>query len=149
MLGKKLSQQGHETLCPITVLMKDSSILVGRRHYQSSDGWKNISVWTIPGGRCDPKETVEQTLRREVKEEVGIDIFNIVDLIGEVSGAKEGDIVPIFFSTTTQDAQLMEPEKFSEWKWIPEHEYLADENYSGFNPEARAIIVEYLKKRKG
>ena len=147
MLQQKLSQQGHETLCPITILYKNRSILVGHRHYQSTDGWKKISVWTIPGGRCDSNETVEQALRREVQEEVGINTFDIIDLIGEVPGAKEGDIVPIFFSTTTQDAQLMEPEKFSEWKWVSEFEYLTDEKYSGFNPDAREIIVNYLKQR--
>jgi hypothetical protein len=62
-----------------------------------------------------------------------------------VPGAKEGDIVPMFFCTTNQDAKLMEPEKFSEWCWVEKEKYIAGEKYSGFNPTARKMIVSFLK----
>ncbi len=143
-LTEILSRIGNETACPIAVLMRNGSILCGNRNY-TADKWKDISVWTIPGGRSDPGETIGTTLRREVEEEVGITEFAIVNFIGEVPGAKEGDSVYIFFCTTEQDAQLMEPEKFSAWLWIPQSEYEADEKYSGFNPAARQMILDFLK----
>jgi 8-oxo-dGTP pyrophosphatase MutT (NUDIX family) len=139
----KLKEIGTEKNCPIAVMMRDGKILAGYRNYK--DKWKNISTWTIPGGRCDPGEKIEDALKREVQEEVGITEFKIVDFIAEVPGAKEGDIVPIFFCTTDQDFTLMEPEKFSEWKWVPKDEYIKDGPYDGFNPIARKLIVEYLK----
>lgn len=71
--------------------------------------------------------------------------FEIVDFIGEVSGIKEGDNILIFFCTTKQDFKLMEPEKFSEWRWVPKNEYIENEIYCGFNPVARKLIVDYLK----
>lgn len=123
--------------------MRDGKILTGRRHY-TPDKWQTISVWTVPGGRCDSGENLQETLQREVREEVGITDFKIVDFIGEVSGAKEGDIVPIFFCTTKQDFKLMEPEKFSEWRWVLKDEYIAGGEYSGFNPAVRKIVVDFL-----
>jgi 8-oxo-dGTP pyrophosphatase MutT (NUDIX family) len=144
MLQDKLNEIGTETKCPIAVMMRDGRILTGQRNY-TKDKWKDISVWTIPGGRCDAGETLEQTLLREVAEEVGITEFTIVDFIGETRGAKEGDTVFIFFCTTDQDAELMEPEKFSEWRWITKDEYFNDQGYGGFNLDAHKMIEDYLR----
>lgn len=144
-MHKKLKQIGGELTCPVAIIERGDKILVGQRNY-TKEKWKDISVWTIPGGRSDQNETIEQALRREVQEEVGVTQFEIVDFIGEVPGAKEDDLVPMFFCTTTQDAKLMEPEKFSEWRWVTIKEYINNQEYSGFNLEARKMIVDYLMK---
>ncbi|MEN9342389.1 MAG: hypothetical protein RIQ54_645 [Candidatus Parcubacteria bacterium] len=143
MLNNQLTRQGDGITCPIAVIVKDGKVLTGHRHY-TPDKWKNISVWTIPGGRSDTGETIEDTLRRETAEEVGITDLEILDFIGEVPGAKEGDIVLIFYCTTKQEAKLMEPEKFSEWRWVPIPDYISQESYSGFNPLAENMIANYL-----
>lgn len=140
----KLNEIGNEFKCPVAIIVKEGRILTGHRHY-TKDKWKEISVWTIPGGRCDANETLRQALTREIQEEVGITEFKIVDFIGEAPGAKEGDVVPMFFCTTEQEFKLMEPEKFSEWKWVTKDEYINEDKYSGFNPVAKNLIIEYLK----
>lgn len=144
-MKEKLLQIGNTSTCPVAVIMRDGCILMGHRNY-TKDKWKEVSVWTMPGGRCDAGETVERALRREVMEEVGINQLQILEHIGDVPGAKDGDVVPLFFCETSQDFTLMEPEKFSEWRWVPKEEYLKGA-YSGFNQAARDAVTSFLKER--
>lgn len=113
---------GDSTKCPVALIIKNQKILLGHRHYKT-DKWKDISVWTCPGGRCDEGETLEQTLRRETAEETGINDLVITKYLGEVLGAKEGDFVPVFVCTTNEEARLIEPEKFSEWNWFSKEDF--------------------------
>ncbi len=70
------------------IIVKDGTYLITRR---SPNKKRFPGMWTVPGGKMEtndylklPKDTerywynvLERTLRREVKEEVGIDIDNI------------------------------------------------------------------------
>lgn len=144
-LKRQLARSGDRILCPIAVIVKDDRVLTGYRNY-TPDKWKKVSVWTIPGGRSDVGETVEQSLRREIAEEVGVTELEIKDFIAEVPGAKEGDNVLMFYCTTKQEAILMEPDKFSEWRWVLISDYTADQTYLGYNPVAKKIISDYLER---
>jgi 8-oxo-dGTP diphosphatase len=114
----QLHEKGTPKICPVIALLRGSAMVVGLRHY-TPDKWKSVSVWTIPGGRCDEGEMIETTLRRETEEEIGIREFAITDFLGELPGAKEGDVVYLFAGETREEPQLIEPEKFSEWRWMP------------------------------
>ena len=77
----------HEVVIT-AIIVKDGKYLITRR---SSNKKRFPGMWTVPGGKLEskdylelPKDTehywynvLERTLRREVKEEVGIDIDNI------------------------------------------------------------------------
>lgn len=138
---EELSKIGDKLTCPIAVFIKDGRILVGLRHY-TPDKWKKISVWTCPGGRCEDEETIEETIRREIFEEVGITDFEILQYLGKVPGAKEGDIVLLFLCKTTQTPKLMEPEKFSEWRWFDPKDL--PDNY--INNEVKKVIINFLSE---
>lgn len=87
-------------------------ILKGLRHYDIGP------IWTMPGGRCSGDETVEATLKREVLEEIGIKDFEIKKYLGKFPGGHTDIEVYVFYCTTPQEPKNMEPEKFSEWKWM-------------------------------
>ncbi|MGC9611035.1 MAG: NUDIX hydrolase [Minisyncoccia bacterium] len=137
-LQQKLQEIGRKNLAAVAVFEKNGKMLCGLRHY-TPDKWQTVSVWTTPGGRCDPGETIEATLRREVGEEVGFESFKIIEFLGEFSGAKEGDIVYGFRCVTDEEPQLMEPEKFSEWHWFTPSEIPT--NF--INPP----IINFLKEK--
>lgn len=136
---KELSIVGTEKDCPVAVLVRGGCLLVGLRHY-TPDKWANVTVWTLPGGRCDAGETLEATLRRESGEEIGVDDLRVTAFIGVVPGAKEGDVVHLFLAETDQEPRNMEPQKFSKWAWIaPE-----DMPLNFINPAALDAIRAHL-----
>ncbi|MDD5731409.1 MAG: NUDIX hydrolase [Patescibacteria group bacterium] len=139
-MDKELSKVGDTSTCPVAVIVKNGKVLMGLRHYGPGD-WKEVSVWTIPGGRCEVGETVEVTLRREAEEETGINDLEVLEYLGEVSGAKAGDKVRIFLCQTSQEEQLVEPKKFSEWRWFGNDKF--PENF--INPAILEIIKRQLK----
>jgi len=56
-------------ICCGAILYKDGQILLGLR----SSGRKSFpSVWDLPGGRREQVETLEQTIIRELQEELSI-----------------------------------------------------------------------------
>jgi ADP-ribose pyrophosphatase YjhB (NUDIX family) len=70
--------------------------------------------WALPGGRVDPKETVEQTIVREVKEETGLDIA-VVSKIGEyheqgVQDGAEYDYYPACFLVKVVGGEIKKQE---------------------------------------
>lgn len=134
-LGLILHKKGGNKDVPVVFIFKNDKLLIGLRNY-TPDKWKSISVWTAPGGRCNNGETLEITLKREVLEEVGIDDLKIIKYLGSVPGAKEGDILFVFKAETTQEPKLMEPEKFSEWKWCK----LSEIPSNFINPQALKLI---------
>ena len=81
------NQHLHEVAIT-AIIIKDGKYLITRR---SPNKKRFPGMWTVPGGKMEtsdylqlPKDTehywyniLERTLRREVKEEVGIDIENI------------------------------------------------------------------------
>ena len=143
MPQEQLSKIGNSSICPSAIIVKGGRILLGLRNY-TPDKWKTISVWTTPGGRCDDNETIESALRREGKEEIDITDLTIRAFICETPGAKEGDTVPMFYCTTTEEPRLMEQEKFSEWRWVPIPEYVKGGSWSVMNPGGHKIVSEFL-----
>jgi mutator protein MutT len=77
-------------VCAAGILFRDRKILLGKRH-SDRDFYPN--TWDIPGGHCKDGETSEETLIRELKEELGITIteFNYVSLLQEPKRSLYGE----------------------------------------------------------
>lgn len=60
---------GHERQVTAAILEKDGNILIAKRRKGKTLGGK----WEFPGGKIEPGETPQSCLRRELKEEFGIE----------------------------------------------------------------------------
>ena len=75
--------------------------------------------WTIPGGGCYRKESLEDTAMREVKEEVGVHITELKQLGSYVSEAEyKKDTVYLYTAKTQQAEIIRNPREIAEAKWF-------------------------------
>jgi 8-oxo-dGTP pyrophosphatase MutT (NUDIX family) len=134
-MEKILTSIGNSSDSVCCVFVQGNEFLAGLRRYGP-----NKVLWTIPGGRCDDGEIIESALRREVLEETGLHDIQVVDYLGQLPGYKEGDKVHIFLCKTNQTPQLLEPDKFSEWRWVK----VSDVKEAFLNQGVLATIEEVI-----
>ena len=80
-------------------IVRQHDVLLIQRNRAPSEG-----LWTLPGGRLEPGETAEQCAVRELKEELGLDVFALrpvvvlrhkgFELHTFATQAYDGEIVP-------------------------------------------------------
>lgn len=94
-------------------------VLLGLR--QGSHG---AGEWSFPGGHQKFGETMEETAKRETKEEVGLDIdeFELISVADEMryieSDGKHYVNIGFLGKYKGGEAKVAEPEKWKEWKWV-------------------------------
>ncbi len=113
------------------IIVKGDKYLITRR---SSNKRRFPGMWTVPGGKLEtndytnlPKDTtdywynvLEKVLRREVKEEVGLDITNIVYVTSLATVHDDGN--PSLVISCLADYQsgdvTLKPDETDEFQWV-------------------------------
>ena len=74
-------------------------------------------LWTLPGGRLDPGETIEQCAIREIAEELGLTIRNPRPVMVQLLGRDE-DFRLAVFATRDFSGQLRASDEVADHKWM-------------------------------
>jgi len=97
-------------------IKKDGKFLVMKR--QGSHG---ADTWALPGGHVEAGEDLEETCKREILEEVGIHIKNILPLTfrNAIFEKEQKHYVNLFFAAEydSGEAEILEPAKCTELRW--------------------------------
>jgi 8-oxo-dGTP diphosphatase len=96
------------------IIKKEGQVLLGKR--------KRFPVaWGFPGGKLDFGEDIEQSILREVSEEVGIRVKNIkfATITNDILKEIDEHFVTIIMTADYDSGEviLKEPEKCEEWRW--------------------------------
>jgi len=99
------------------LVRRDGKVLIGKRKGDHGTG-----TWAPPGGHLEMWETIEETARREVTEETGLSITNLVH--GPYSQdmfRDEGKHYITHFvvaDCASGEPELREPDKCEGWEWL-------------------------------
>tara|TARA_Y100000310_G_C19992848_1_gene494906 strand:+ start:60 stop:470 length:411 start_codon:yes stop_codon:yes gene_type:complete len=99
------------------ILIKDGKILVGKRKNSLGDG-----TWSFPGGHLELNESIEECAKRELREETGLELKNI--LLGPVTNdifeeeKKHYLTLYLIAEHDSGEPTVLEPDSCSEWKWV-------------------------------
>ena len=117
----------------------------GKIFLMTSSKWKGKYV--IPGGHIELGETIEQALKREIKEETNLDIFDMQFVIhqefvfGEEFHEKKHFIF-LDYTCKTKGAEVVLNKEGSDYIWITIDEALK----LPIEPYTRTVILKYIDK---
>lgn len=102
------------------IILRDLKVLLGLR-----GGAHGHGTWGLPGGHLEHGETIEACARREVAEETGLVVSQLV------RGPYTSDLIPpeqrhyiilfVIATDATGEPQRREPEKCDGWEWFDWH----------------------------
>ncbi len=124
------NQYLHEVVIT-AIIVKDNKFLITRR---SATKKRFPNMWTVPGGKLEtkdyinlPKDTenywynvLEQVLRREVKEEVGLEINNIEYITSLATVHQDGNpsLVISCIAHYVSGEVLLQESETDAYKWV-------------------------------
>ena len=96
------------------MIMKDGKVLLAKRK-----GVHGSGEYAFPGGKLELGESFEDCLRREVREETGIEIENIrfLRLLNFKFYGKHFVDIGLIADWKSGEPQVLEPEKSESWGW--------------------------------
>ncbi|GAU34379.1 hypothetical protein TSUD_217190 [Trifolium subterraneum] len=122
--GEQIASLPDPRVAVVVFLLKDRSILLGRRRSSVGD-----ATFALPGGNLEFGESFEECAAREVKEETGLDLGqNKIEYLTVTNNVfleqpKKCHYVTIFMRVVLdaqekQIVQNLEPEKCDGWDWF-------------------------------
>jgi len=133
-------QKFPEPTCGALIFNPEGKILLIKSHK-----WKNKYV--IPGGHIELGEKIQEALKREVKEETGLDIFDVKlilfqEFIFGKSYWKKKHFIFFDFSCKTKSTKVKLNNEGQGYLWMDIKEALK----LPVEPYTKRVIQYYLKK---
>lgn len=103
----------HKHIGVAVIYGKDGRILIDRRKQEGLLG----GLWEFPGGKIEPDESVEDCVRREIQEELGIEV-EVQDRLITIEHAYTHFKVTLNVFNCTHLSGTPQPIECDEVKWV-------------------------------
>lgn len=124
-------------VCVAGVLAKDGNVLLVHRA-----PWVRFfpDAWDLFGGHVNDGETLEEALRREAKEELGIEVLNC-RWLGQVVDPVEPATIHVYVVQDWEgEPTNMAPEEHTELRWFSAPELPKSEALDAYRPLILACL---------
>jgi len=124
-----------ERITTAGICIRDNKVLIGKRISKGSIG----NSWEFPGGKNRWGESVEETLKREFKEELDVDVY-----VGKEIATHDFENKGIHYFLKAHEIKILDPSPVfklyvhTEFKW----ESLDNLEKYEFAPSDRALISQ-------
>ncbi|WP_066504692.1 (deoxy)nucleoside triphosphate pyrophosphohydrolase [Abyssisolibacter fermentans] len=96
------------------IISHDNRILIARRNRNKSFG----GLWEFPGGKVEIGETYQDALKREIKEELSINIINF-----KYFGTSKNDTIKLIaYTANMKKDSIIKINEHEEIKWVLKNE---------------------------
>ena len=134
-------QQYPEPTCGALIFDRE-----GRLFLMKSHKWKDR--WVIPGGHIDLGERIEDAVRREVKEETNLDVYDLEfvcfqEFIYGDGFWKKRHFIFFDFACRTASTEVTLNYEAQEYTWASPNEL----EHLPVDPYTRNVIRKYLEKK--
>ncbi len=101
------------------IFNREGNILVIKRNPVKYPNVENL--WDIPGGRIDPKSTLEDNLKREIKEETGLNPKILAIVAAQDIIKPEIRVIRLTYVSyeTSLGNRVKLSDEHTEFKWVP------------------------------
>jgi mutator protein MutT len=134
-MAETLSQLPHKKIGVAVIRNQQGQILIDRRR---STG-EMASLWEFPGGKLEPNETVEECIKREILEELAIEI-EVGDRLMTIDHIYSRFQVTLFVHNCQYVRGTPQPLECEEIRWVTPTEI---DNYTF--PAANQEIITTLQ----
>jgi len=113
------------------ILQVGVKVFLGNKHgqylllYRSLEKYPDVKGrWDIVGGRIVPGSKLKENLRREVKEETGLEIISEQVLIAAQDIMPDGDkhVVRLTYTAETEGEPVLNTSENTDYKWMLKEE---------------------------
>lgn len=125
----------------VGVLIRDAKCLI-------LEDAAHAGRWILPGGRIDEGEESEPAFRRELKEEIDLDIFNNLGLVSYDIWYVKNDmkaVCALAFLIENNDSEIKLSSEHSGYQWIREDQ-IKDINFVW--PKADKMVLAGFERYK-
>lgn len=95
------------------VVIKDNAVLLVQQRKSSAYG-----LWSLPGGHVEPGESIEQAVRREAMEEIGVRLLNIKHVYDYTIEFPDKQLIVHTFSADIRSTIVLNDTELMAYGWF-------------------------------
>lgn len=132
-----MQKQNHIRVA-VGILRRDEEVLLCQRKRTAKFGLQ----WEFPGGKVEAGETDEECLRRELREELSVELENVSPYDSEeMSYSDHGDFAVVFFTASPSGEFINNV--FEDIRWVPIKQLPEYNNLSGNKRIVERLLHDY------